>query len=146
MPDELDQNHEITVDDNVVCIMLKGSMDVAIFQYMMDCLCSISSPTPNKLLLNLKNIRVISSADLGRLVLLSKKLDNHHNRNQLVLCNVSAQIMEALKITGLIRKFTIVPDAGDRDGGSCGMPAPLIPPQPSNIAKVTLWPPLTEVD
>lgn len=58
-----------------------------------------------KLLLNFKDVRFMSSSVLGRLVHLNKKCKG--DKTRLVLCNISAEIMEVFKITRLNKVFDI---------------------------------------
>jgi anti-sigma B factor antagonist len=58
-----------------------------------------------KLLLNFRNVEYLSSAALGKLITLNKKL--LAVGGQLVLCNISPQIYEVFEITKLDKVFKI---------------------------------------
>lgn len=58
-----------------------------------------------KLLLNFKNVEYLSSAALGKLITLNKKLQEAGGR--LVLCDIAPQIYEVFEITKLDKFFTI---------------------------------------
>ena len=58
-----------------------------------------------KLLLNFGNVEYLSSAALGKLITLNKKLQAAGGR--LVLCNIDPQIKEVFEITKLNKLFTI---------------------------------------
>ncbi len=58
-----------------------------------------------KLLLNFGNVEYLSSAALGKLITLNRKVNN--KRGQLILCNISEQIYEVFEITKLNKVFQI---------------------------------------
>ena len=58
-----------------------------------------------KLLLNFGNVEYLSSAALGKLITLNKKLQQAGGR--LILCNIDAQIYEVFEITKLNKLFSI---------------------------------------
>ena len=58
-----------------------------------------------KLLLNFNNVEYLSSAALGKLITLNKKLQAAGGR--LILCNIDPQIYEVFEITKLDRFFNI---------------------------------------
>ncbi len=58
-----------------------------------------------KVLLNFANVEYLSSAALGKLITLNKKLQSVGGR--LVLCNIDAQIFEVFEITKLDKFFNI---------------------------------------
>ena len=58
-----------------------------------------------KLLLNFANVEYLSSAALGKLITLNKKLQSVGGR--LILCNIDPQIYEVFEITKLDRFFNI---------------------------------------
>jgi anti-sigma B factor antagonist len=60
------------------------------------------------LVLDFHNVRFLSSAVLGLLIRISKKVYEHDG--QLRLCNISPRIYEVFKITRLTRIFDIHPD------------------------------------
>lgn len=58
-----------------------------------------------KVLLNFGNVEYLSSAALGKLITLNKKLQTAGGR--LILCNIHPQIFEVFEITKLDRFFNI---------------------------------------
>lgn len=60
------------------------------------------------LILDFHNVRFLSSAVLGLLIRVSKKIYEHEG--QLRLCNINARIYEIFKITRLTKIFDIRPD------------------------------------
>jgi anti-sigma B factor antagonist len=58
-----------------------------------------------KILLNFGNVEYLSSAALGKLITLNKKLASVNGR--LVLCNIDPQIYEVFEITKLNKLFNI---------------------------------------
>lgn len=58
-----------------------------------------------KLLLNFGNVEYLSSAALGKLITLNKKLQTAGGR--LILCNIDPQILEVFEITKLDKFFNI---------------------------------------
>ncbi|MBY0231381.1 MAG: STAS domain-containing protein [Gemmataceae bacterium] len=59
-----------------------------------------------KLLLNFSNVEYLSSAALGKLITLNKKLQGVGGK--LILCNIDPQIFEVFEITKLDKFFKIV--------------------------------------
>ena len=60
------------------------------------------------LVLDFSNVKFLSSAVLGLLIRISKKV--YENDGQLRLCNISSNILEVFKITRLTKIFDIYPD------------------------------------
>ena len=58
-----------------------------------------------KLLLNFGNVEYLSSAALGKLITLNKKVQTAGGR--LILCNIDPQILEVFEITKLDKFFNI---------------------------------------
>ena len=58
-----------------------------------------------KLLLNFGNVEYLSSAALGKLITLNKKLGQAGGK--LILCNISPEILEVFEITKLDKFFNI---------------------------------------
>src|SRR3984893_3285883 len=58
-----------------------------------------------KMLLNFGNVEYLSSAALGKLITLNKKLQNAGGR--LILCNIDAQTYEGFEITKSDRSFNM---------------------------------------
>jgi anti-sigma B factor antagonist len=61
-----------------------------------------------KVLLNFQNVEFMSSAALGKLITLHRKLQAVQGK--LVLCHITKSIMEIFEITKLNKMFTITPD------------------------------------
>ena len=61
-----------------------------------------------KILLNFGNVEFLSSAALGKLITMNRKVQAV--RGKLVLCNISKEIREVFEITKLDKLFTILPD------------------------------------
>ena len=61
-----------------------------------------------KLLVNFANVQYLSSAALGKLITLNKRVAEGNGK--LVLCSIRPQIYEVFKITKLNRIFDIVDD------------------------------------
>ena len=59
-----------------------------------------------KILLNFSNVEYLSSAALGKLITLNKKLQQAGGK--LILCNIDPQIFEVFEITKLDRFFKII--------------------------------------
>jgi anti-sigma B factor antagonist len=58
-----------------------------------------------KILLNFKNVDFLSSAALGKLIALDRKVKG--SKGKLILCGISKPIMEVFEITRLTKLFTI---------------------------------------
>lgn len=61
-----------------------------------------------KLLLNFGNVELLSSAALGKLIILNRRVTEAGGK--LVLCAIEKNIYEVFQITRLDTKFTIKPD------------------------------------
>jgi len=61
-----------------------------------------------KVLLNFQNVDFMSSAALGKLIWLHKKLNDVQGK--LVLCKIAKDILDVFKITKLDKVLKIVPD------------------------------------
>jgi len=59
----------------------------------------------HKILLNFSNVEYLSSAALGKLITLNKKIQSVKGR--LILCNIDPQIYEVFEITKLNKVFNI---------------------------------------
>ena len=64
-----------------------------------------------KLLLNFNNVEFLSSAALGKLITLNKKLQAA--KGKLILCNIDPQIHEVFEITKLDKFFNIQKEEQD---------------------------------
>ena len=60
------------------------------------------------MLLNFSNVEFMSSAALGKLITLHRKLQAVQGK--LVMCKIAKGIMEIFEITKLNKMFTITPD------------------------------------
>lgn len=69
------------------------------------------------LILDFQNVRFLSSAVLGLLIRVSKKI--YEKDGQLRLCNINAKIHEIFKITRLTKVFDIYPDTESATEGLC---------------------------
>lgn len=67
-----------------------------------------SDATKLKLILDFGNVRFLSSAVLGMLIRISKRIYEHDGR--LRLCNINPRIYEIFKITRLTKTFDIYSD------------------------------------
>src|ERR687883_1318461 len=110
-----------------------------------------------KILLNFSNVEYLSSAALGKLITLNKKLQQAGGK--LILCNIDPQIYEVFEITKLDKFFKfekrdmlhgwrrkLREDEEDDDSGGAGVPARLIPPKPSGGGFIRLWRPPPDGD
>src|SRR5207302_377065 len=61
-----------------------------------------------KILLNFSNVEYLSSAALGKLITLNKKVKAAQGK--LVMCNINEDIFEVFKITNLDKMFSIQKD------------------------------------
>ena len=61
-----------------------------------------------KILLNFSNVEFLSSAALGKLITMNRKVQAV--RGKLLLCNITKEIREVFEITKLDKLFTIMPD------------------------------------
>lgn len=62
----------------------------------------------HKILLNFRNVEFLSSAALGKLIALDRKLKNV--KGKLVLCCIAKEIKEVFEITKLDKLFKIYPE------------------------------------
>ena len=102
-----------------------------------------------KVLLNFGNVEFLSSAALGNLITLNKKLMALKGEGgQLTLWNIGPQLRVVFEITKLDKFFNIMPSSGedDTDGNMGGVTARLKPPKPSGGGAVSLQPPGPEGD
>lgn len=67
-----------------------------------------SEHRPARLLLNVENISFLSSTVLTRLVMLNNEIKARGGK--IVLCNVSSNVNEIFKITGVSAQFEIYTD------------------------------------
>jgi anti-sigma B factor antagonist len=79
---------------------------------------AIEQGRQTNLILDFQNVRFLSSAVLGLLIRVSKKI--YEQDGQLRLCNINAKIYEIFKITRLTKVFDIYPDAESATEGLGG--------------------------
>ncbi|MHC4259676.1 MAG: STAS domain-containing protein [Planctomycetota bacterium] len=79
---------------------------------------AIEQGQQTNLILDFQNVRFLSSAVLGLLIRVSKKI--YEQDGQLRLCNINAKIYEIFKITRLTKVFDIYPDAESATEGLGG--------------------------
>jgi anti-anti-sigma factor len=102
------------------------------------------------ILIDLGNIEYLTSAALGMLITLNKKVQAGGGR--LALCSIPPQIHKVFESTGLDRFFRIdaCPDLSsaspddESDEELGGVNAPIKPPRPSDSGSVSLRPPPPE--
>jgi anti-sigma B factor antagonist len=93
-------------DVTVVCFTDRKILDEQNIQVIGEQLFSLVDEMSRKhLLLNFTNVEYMSSAALGKLITLNKKVQASGGR--LVLCNIDPQIREVFEITRLDKLFTI---------------------------------------
>ena len=71
----------------------------------------VEQPEPINLILDFCNVRFLSSAVLGLLIRVSKKI--YERDGQLRLCNINSKLYEIFKITRLTKVFDICQDVQD---------------------------------
>jgi len=105
----LENNGDVTI----VGFVDRRILDEANIQIIADQLFGlVDDQGRRKLILNFHNVEYLSSAALGKLITLHKKLVTV--KGKLVLCNISPQIFEVFAITKLDKIFAIqkeLPDA-----------------------------------
>jgi anti-sigma B factor antagonist len=102
---------EVQVIDTtaVVTFMASRILDDQIIQQVGDQLNSlVDQNNHHRILLNFNKVEYLSSAALGKLVVLRKKVEGV--KGKLALSNIDDSIFEAFKITGFDRIFKIFPD------------------------------------
>jgi anti-sigma B factor antagonist len=99
---------EIIADIAVVNFKVKRILDEPTIQAIADQLFSlVEDENRRKLLLNFEGVEYMSSAALGKLINLHKKLTGL--KGKLAMCTVIPQIMEVFTITKLDKIFKIFP-------------------------------------
>jgi anti-sigma B factor antagonist len=68
----------------------------------------VDNQQKRKILLNFGNVEFLSSAALGKLITMNKKVQT--SGGKLVMCNIARSIMEVFEITKLDKLFKIFPD------------------------------------
>lgn len=100
---------EIVIDVAVVTFLDKRILDEPTIQAIAEQLFSlVEQDARRKLLLDFTGVEYMSSAALGKLINLHKKLQTL--KGQLAMCNVVPQIYEVFAITKLDKIFKIFPD------------------------------------
>lgn len=93
----------------VVTFKDKKILDEAIIQEVGDALFElVDKQFKSKLLLNFENVEYLSSAALGKLITLNKRIKEENG--ELKLCNIIPEIYEVFRITKLNRLFEIYDD------------------------------------
>ena len=101
-------------DVTVVNFLDKRILDEPTIQAIAEQLFSLVDDGKRRLLLNFSNVEYMSSAALGKLINLHKKL--HVLQGKLAMCNVIPQIFEVFAITKLDKIFKIFPNEDDAMG------------------------------
>lgn len=102
---------EVQSIDNVAVVSIQQArvLDDQIIQQFGDQLKSLVDQAGHqRILLNFSKVEYLSSAALGKLVVLRKQVDAV--KGKLALSNIDASIFEAFKITGFDRIFKIFDD------------------------------------
>jgi anti-sigma B factor antagonist len=96
-------------DVTLVCFLDRRILDESVIQMISDQLFNlVEQEGRRKLLLNFSNVDYLSSAALGKLINLHRKLEALEG--ELFLANVIPQIREVFKVTKFDRVFTIFAD------------------------------------
>jgi anti-sigma B factor antagonist len=108
---------EQIADITVINFLDKRILDEPNIQVIADQLFSlVDDAKRRKLLCNFENVEYLSSAALGKLINLHKRLTSLQGR--MALCNLIPQIMEVFTITRMDKIFKIYPD---EDAGLKGL-------------------------
>ncbi len=106
MADEQRLLVEAVDDVTVVTFKDKKILDEAVIQEVGDQLFSlVDKQYKTRLLLNFENVEYLSSAALGKLITLNKRVKEENG--ELKLCNIIPEIYEVFRITKLNRLFEI---------------------------------------
>ena len=100
---EVEDNSDVTV----VTFIDKKILEEEKIQIIGDQLFSLLEQGRKKLLLNFKYVEFMSSATLGMLIRVRKKVQA--GGGQVVLCHITPQLMEAFVITAMDKVFAICP-------------------------------------
>jgi anti-sigma B factor antagonist len=93
----------------VVTFRDKKILDESVIQEVGDALFDlVDKQYKTKLLLNFENVEYLSSAALGKLITLNKRIKEENG--ELKLCNIIPEIYEVFRITKLNRLFEIFDD------------------------------------
>ncbi|MCD6406133.1 MAG: STAS domain-containing protein [Planctomycetes bacterium] len=93
----------------VITFRDKKILDEAVIQEVGDALFDlVDKQYKTKLLLNFENVEYLSSAALGKLITLNKRVKEENG--ELKLCNIISEIYEVFRITKLNRLFEIYDD------------------------------------
>ena len=101
---------EYVEDATIVCFTDEKILEEQDIKVLQDSIMSVveSASGGIKLILDFGNVRFLSSAVLGLLIRLSKRIYEHDG--QLKLCNINPKIFEIFKITRLTKTFDICED------------------------------------
>jgi anti-sigma B factor antagonist len=98
-----------------------------------------------KVLIDFRHVEYLSSAFLGTLITLNKKI--HEAGGQLALSNLDPQLQEVFQLTRLDKLLKIRrPTDEDDPEAMGGVRSPLQPPGPSGIRSAALQPPPPDPD
>jgi anti-anti-sigma factor len=99
-------------DASIVRFQDVSVLDRAAAQQISESLrCLVDDQACRKIVVDLSNVHLLSSAALGILIDLKKKVDA--SKGQVILCSISQELMKALIRTQLYRMFTFCP-TGDQ--------------------------------
>jgi anti-sigma B factor antagonist len=109
-----------------------------------DFIALIEQHGPGKIIFDLGTVEFLSSAALGKLITLQRKIKDRGGR--LILTSVVPDLYEVFEITKLTKIFTIKRLGGDNDpdAETTGATSPLKPPKPSDSRSAALRPPTPE--
>lgn len=107
------QRIQVTEVDNVTVVRFKDRkiLDELIIQDLYYELVSLVGEQPKNLLLNFTNVEFLSSAALGKLIALHKKVERVGG--VLKLTNIRPEIFDVFRITRLNEKFQILDEQED---------------------------------
>ncbi len=99
-----------TIDNVAVVVITSGRIldDQVIQQFGEQLKSLVDQSGHQRILLNFSKVEYLSSAALGKLVVLRKQIEGI--KGKLALSNIEPGIFEAFKITGFDRIFKIFPD------------------------------------
>lgn len=102
---------EVQIIDNVAVVSITAGRildDQVITKFGDELKMLVEQSGHQRILLNFSKVEYLSSAALGKLVVLRKAIDGV--KGKLALSNIDDSIFEAFKITGFDRIFKIFPD------------------------------------
>ena len=111
----------VKYDDNATIVALTDEkiLEENDVRALQESIMSVVEPAEQiNLILDFQNVRFLSSAVLGLLIRVSKKV--YEREGQLRLCNINPKIHEIFKITRLTKVFDIYPDIESATEGLSG--------------------------